>query len=375
MTRPILIMAGESSGDNVGGLLSAELKKLRPELPVFGIGGDRMKQSGVELLFHTSQLSFLGFWEVLKHLPFIKRVERDILERVERERPALAILIDYPGFNLRLAAMLKERDVPVVYYVSPQVWAWGKGRIKKIKRLVDIMVVVFEFEREMYAKEGMTAEWFGHPLLEIVQSDKRREHLFGEIGLPIGERFIGLFPGSRKQEIEKILPVMRDSARRLSDPAIISIVACAPGIDDDFYHSLGGDDIKYVRNQTYELMTHSELNLVASGTATLECAILGRPQFVLYKTSPVTYHIAKNLIKIPYIGLVNVVAGEKIAPEFIQGDCNSAKIKTEIEKFLGDQAYRDKLISRLAAIRAKLGERGASRKVAELILGLIDKQG
>ena len=375
MTRPILIIAGESSGDNVGGLLCSELKKQSPALPIFGIGGDRMKLSGVDLLFHTSQLSFLGFWEVLKHLPFIKRVERDILERVKHEKPALAILIDYPGFNLRMAAKLKGLGVPVVYYVSPQVWAWGKGRIEKIKQLVDKMVVVFEFEQEMYKREGMAAEWFGHPLLEIVRSNKNREEFFKEIGLPLGDRYIGLFPGSRKQEIEKILPVMRDASQGLSDPSIISIVACAPGIDDSFYRQLGGDDLKYIRNNTYELMTHSELNLVASGTATLECAILGRPQFVLYKTSPITYHIARNLIKIPYIGLVNVVAGEKIAPEFIQGECNSRTIKAEIERFLVDETYHNRLISNLSAVRDKLGDPGASRKTAELVLGMVAKQG
>jgi lipid-A-disaccharide synthase len=375
LNRPVLIIAGESSGDNVGGLLCAELKKLRPDLPIFGIGGDRMEKSGTKLLYHTSQLSFLGFWEVLKHLPFIKKVERDILERVEREKPALAILIDYPGFNLRLAAKLRERNLPVVYYVSPQVWAWGKGRIAKIKSLVNKMVVVFEFEQEMYKKEGLAAEWFGHPLLEIVQAQYSREEFFRKIGLTLGDRYIGLFPGSRKQELEMILPVMRNAARGLSDPAITAVVACAPGIDDAYYRRLGGDDLRYVRGLTYDLMAQSELNLVASGTATLECAILGKPQFVLYKTSPITYHIAKNLIKIPYIGLVNVVAGEKIAPEFIQGDCNPDKIRREIEHYLEDQSYREKMLSGLSSVKAKLGNPGASRKVAALILGIIDKQG
>ena len=299
MNRSILIIAGESSGDNVGGLLCAELKLLNPDLRIFGIGGDRMDMSGVNLLYHTSQLSFLGFWEVLKHLPFIKKVERDILQRVDDEKPALAILIDYPGFNLRLAAKLKERKVPILYYVSPQVWAWGKGRIEKIKHLVDKMVVVFEFEREIYLKEGMAVEWLGHPLLELVRTKYNREEFYQKIGLHLGDRYIGLFPGSRKQEIEKILPVMCRAVKGMTDPVLISVVACAPGIEDDFYRSLGTDSVRYVRGQTYDLMANSELNLVASGTATLECAILGRPQFILYKTSPITYYIAKSLIKIP----------------------------------------------------------------------------
>jgi lipid-A-disaccharide synthase len=373
VNQSILIVAGESSGDNVGGLLCAEIKILRPELELFGLGGDRMDTGGVNLLYHTNQLSILGFWEILKHLPFIREVERKLLEEIDRSKPSLAILIDYPGFNLRLARKLKERKIPVMYYVSPQVWAWGKGRIAKIKRIVDKMVVVFQFEREMYEKEGLKAEWYGHPLLEIVYARHTKEEFLKRNGLG-DTRYIGLFPGSRIQEIERILPVMRDTISGLTNRGVTykGIVGCAPGIDDGLYKKLGGDSLLYLRDQTYDLMAYSELNLVASGTATLECAILGRPLFVLYETSPITYHIAKSMIKIPFVGLVNVVAGEKIVPEFIQGDCRANLIASQMMEFFADESYRNRMIKKLSQVKAKLGNQGASKKVAQAALGMLE---
>jgi lipid-A-disaccharide synthase len=373
MSRSILIVAGEASGDNVGGLLAAELKHLQPDLELFGLGGDRMNAGGVDIIHHANQLSFLGFWEVVKHLPLIKRVERELLAQVDKRRPSLAILIDYPGFNLRLARNLKERKIPILYYVSPQVWAWGKNRIPRIKQLVDKMAVVFQFEKEMYEAEGMSVEWFGHPLLEIVGARHSRTDFLNQNNLGLEERLIGLFPGSRLQEIERILPVMRDTLAEMSKSGQVftGIVGCASGIDDNYYRRLGGDSLVYLRGQNYDIMSYSELNLVASGTATLECAIIGRPLIVLYKTSPITYHIARRLVKIPYIGLVNVVAGEKIVPEFIQNDCRADKIGDQMRLILNDKKLRDDIISRLSSVRDRLGGNGASRKVAELALEMI----
>jgi lipid-A-disaccharide synthase len=374
LTECILIVAGEPSGDNIGGLLAAELKLLRPELGLFGLGGDRMDVSGVEIRYHINQLSFLGFWEVIKHIPFLKRVRNDLLDQVSRRRPALAILIDYPGFNLGLAARLKAMKVPVMYYVSPQVWAWGKRRIGKIRKLVDKMVVVFQFEKEMYEEgEGVSAKWYGHPLLDIVESTYKREDFLKAVGLNPDARYIGLFPGSRRQEVERILPVMREAVSLLtkSGLSISGMVGCAPGLDDRLYREIGGDDLRYVRGLSYDIMRHAELNLVASGTATLECAILQSPLFVLYKTSALTYLLARRLISIPYIGLVNVVAGEKIVPEFIQGECRGDLIAGEIAGFLAEQDAKNRMTGRLSQLRTSLGEKGASRKVAEAALRML----
>jgi len=373
MTPSILIVAGEASGDTVGGLLATELRLLRPDIELFGIGGDRMDMAGVNLRFHVNQLSFLGFWEVIKHIPFIKEVERSLLAHVIQRKPDLAILIDYPGFNLRLAKRLHAMNVPVIYYVSPQVWAWGKGRIEKIKRLVNLMIVVFEFEKKMYEQAGMNAEWYGHPLLDIVKPKHERADFFHKLGLGHDNAYIGLFPGSRRQEIEKILPVMRATMEKLqiAGRPLKGVVGCAPGIDDRFYRHLGSNKLHYISSNTYDLMSHSELNLVASGTATLECAILGRPLFVLYKTSAVTYLIARQLVKIPYIGLVNVVAGDKIVPEFIQGNCRAQIIVDEIQRFFSDMAFREGMVAKLSTVKSMLGPPGASQRVAQAAINLL----
>lgn len=377
LKNSILIIAGETSGDNVGGLLCAELKKLRPDLELFGLGGDRMKNAGVDIIYHANQLSFLGFWEVVKNLPFIREVERNVLAQIDQSKPSLAILIDYPGFNLRLAKKLRERKIPIIYYVSPQVWAWGKGRIQKIKSLVDKMIVVFDFERQMYKKEGMDVEWYGHPLLEIVRSNCSRDGFLKNLGLSPDDRYIGLFPGSRKQEIARILPEMKATIELLNGHGMSykGIVGCVPGIDEKLYKDIGGGNLIYVQGRTYDLMAHSELNLIASGTATLECAILGRPLFVLYKTSAITYHIARRLIKIPHIGLVNVVAGKKIVPEYIQSECQAAQIAQDIEKYFSDEIGRTKMVKNLSAVRACLGEPGASAKVAQSVMAMIERKG
>jgi len=373
LKKSILIVAGEASGDNVGGLFVAELKLMRPDIDLFGLGGDRMEISGVELRYHINQLSFLGFWEVVKHLPFIKRVEKDLLDQIAIRKPSLAVLIDYPGFNLRLAKRLKALNIPIMYYVSPQVWAWGKKRINRIKNLVDLMIVIFKFEKEIYEKVDMPVRWYGHPLLEIVKPNYDRAEFLAKLNLEPDGRYLGIFPGSRKQEIEKILPVMRDVLAGMTASGINlkGIVGCAPGIDDGIYRKYGGEGLIFSRGMTYDVMQHAYLNLVASGTATLECAILGRPLFILYRTSPVTYLIARSLVKIPYVGLVNVVAGTKIVPEFIQGNCRADGIAGEATLFFNSDNYRQGMLERLSALRGKLGEEGASKKAAETAIGMI----
>ncbi len=373
MNRSILIIAGEASGDNVGGLLCEEIKRIRSDIGLFGLGGDRMKNAGVEILFHIDRLSFLGFWEIVRHIPFMRTVERSLLLETDKEKPALAILIDYPGFNLRFARKLKARGIPILYYVSPQVWAWGKNRIQKIKSLVDKMIVVFEFEKELYSREGMDVEWYGHPLLDIVRPGLNRADFYYKASLENNQRYIGLFPGSRLQEVGRILPVMIDAVRavRSKGTDLVGVVGGVAGIEDSVYRKIIGDDFSLMKNMTYDIMANADLNLVASGTATLECAILGKPLFVLYKTSPLTYYIAKNLVKIPDIGLVNVVAGKRIVPEFIQAECSAGNIAGKISDYFSNEGYRGKMAGDLENVRSKLGEKGASRKAAESALRML----
>jgi len=377
LKRSILIIAGEASGDNVGGLLCEEVKKLRPGIELFGLGGNGMMHAGVNLLYHINQLAFLGFWEIIRHIPFMRSVERNLLIETRNRRPALAILIDYPGFNLRFARKLKARRIPILYYVSPQVWAWGDKRIQKIKSLVDKMIVVFEFEKELYSGKGMRVEWYGHPLLDMVKTRLSSSDFYKKAGLENNQRFLGLFPGSRLQEVERILPVMRDTIKavRSKGADLTGIVGGVPGIEDSIYRKIIGDDFTLMKNMTYDIMANADLNLVASGTATLECAILGKPLFVLYKTSPLTYIIAKNLVKIQDIGLVNVVAGKRIVPEFVQSGCNADLIAAEISKYSSDRPLREKMAEELKVVRTRLGETGASRKAAESILRTLSDTG
>jgi lipid-A-disaccharide synthase len=300
-------------------------------------------------------------------------VESRILAEADKRKPSLAVLIDYPGFNLRIAAKLKSMRIPILYYVSPQVWAWGKKRIGKIKRLVDKMIVVFECEKELYSKEGMEVEWHGHPLLDIVKPGMDKADFLDKAGLKENQRYMGLFPGSRLQEVLRILPAMRDTVRLLGSSGVElkAVVGGVEGIDESVYRKIIGDDFILMKSMTYDIMAGSALNLVASGTATLECAILERPLFVLYKTSPLTYLIARNLIKIPDIGLVNVVAGKRIAPEFVQSDCIPDKIAAEAARFFSEKAYKDNMVNELKKVQTKLGNRGASRKAAESLLEML----
>jgi lipid-A-disaccharide synthase len=377
LNKSILIIAGEASGDNVGGLLCEEVKDLRPDTSFFGLGGNKMKNAGVDILYHIHQLSFLGFWEVVKHIPFIRSVEKELLREAEKREPALAILIDYPGFNLRFARKLKAMGIPILYYVSPQVWAWGKKRIARIKSLIDKMIVVFEFEKELYAEEGINVDWYGHPLLDMVRPKMSRSDFFNKAGIDEGQRYIGLFPGSRMQEVSRILPVMREAVEMVQSRGmeIKGVIGGVSGIDDSIYHDIVGNDFRVIKNMTYDIMSNADLNLIASGTATLECAILGRPLFVLYKTSTLTYLIARNLVKIPDIGLVNVVAGERIVPEFIQSDCRADKIAHRIKELFENPPNKERMISDLSSVRSRLGEKGSSRRAAKSVLKMLTGAG
>jgi lipid-A-disaccharide synthase len=235
------------------------------------------------------------------------------------------------------------------------------------------MIVVFEFEKELYSREGMEVEWYGHPLLDMVRPRLDRAGFFDKAGLNEGQEYIGLFPGSRLQEVVRILPVMRDAVDSLrnSGSDINAIVGTVAGVDESVYREIVGENFKLMKNMTYDIMANAGLNLVASGTATLECAILGRPLFVLYKTSPLTYLIAKNLVKIPDIGLVNVVAGRRIVPEFVQSDCRADKISAEALKYFSNRNYREKIAADLKNVRSKLGEKGASQRAAKSAIKML----
>jgi lipid-A-disaccharide synthase len=378
MLTRVMVIAGEPSGDLHGSGVVRALKKRLPNADIFGVGGDKMQSEGMDIVFHIAKLSFMGFVEVLKNLSVVNEVSTKLESLLETRRPDVVVLIDYPGFNLRFAKTVKRHGIKVLYYISPQVWAWHKSRVRTMRPLVDRMKVVFPFEVDIYRNEGINVEFVGHPLAERLGTSLTREDFFRKHKLDPGKKLLALLPGSRKQEIENIFPTMLAAATRLQDEMGIHIaVGVAPNLSATFLQSFAdrAHSVVYVQHATYDVMAHADAAIVTSGTATLETGWFGTPMAVVYRTSPLTYLIGRALVDMPYIGLVNVVANdlqprEKIVPEFVQHDMTPEKLTVEMRRQLTDDKYAAAMRTKLAVIRTKLGSAGASEKVAEGIIEL-----
>ncbi len=371
----VLIVAGEVSGDLLGAGLVREFAAINPDVKFFGFGGDRMAAAGVELVYHVKQLAIFGIWEAVKNYRYIKNIQRQILKVIEERKPSMAILIDYPGFNLNLAPKLKAMGISVFYYVSPQIWAWGAGRIRKIKKNVDLMAVLFDFEKGIYDRAGVPAVWVGHPMVDEIVVNSRESVFREKNDLEDRDIVIGLFPGSRQSEVSRLLPDMLQAVSliRRRFPAIKALIAKSDSLDESLYQSIFDGERLFVpfnKSTNYELMAYSKLCLVCSGTATLECGVIGTPLLILYKTSFITYVIARWLIKIKYIGLVNIISRRLIAPELIQRRCNPKNIANHALMFLENSAKYQTAKTELANLRNHIGKTGASRNVAAAAAGL-----
>lgn len=374
--KHLIIVAGEASGDDRAAELVAQIRKRDPSFTFSGLGGTQMAENGVEIDFDLTRMAVVGFGEVLKHLSAIKKVFRLVLQKIDKKKPLAVILVDYPGFNLRLAQELKKRNVKVIYYISPQVWAWNARRIETIKRIVDRMIVFFRFEEALYARHGYTVDWVGHPLIDRVKVDRPREAFLNDAGLSASLRTIGLLPGSREKEIQKIFPVMLKTAAYLyqKNPQLQFLAFQAPTISAQSFESHVKNlsiPLKIVSGQTYNGVNACDFCLVASGTATLETAILQKPMIVVYKTSFLTWALAKILIKIPDIGLVNVVAEKRIVPECVQFNATPQAIALKAISLLSHEEKLNEIRQALAEVKDKLGAPGASGRAAEKILALI----
>ena len=370
----IYIIAGEASGDLHGANLLKELYKLDYSISVRAWGGDRMKNEGATLVKHISELAFMGFIEVILNLSTILKninfCKKDILEF----KPDVLLLIDYPGFNLRIAKWAKKNGIKVHYYISPQVWAWKKSRVKIIKASVDKMYSILPFENDFYKQFDYETQYVGHPLLDEVEN-------FNQVRLTKDEflnknklsqvPIISILPGSRKQEIKVKLPIMLDAVKSLKNYQIV--IAGAPNQTAKMYEEFEAQGCKIIFGQTYDLLSNSEAAIVTSGTATLETAILNIPEVVCYKGSWISYFIARSLIKINYISLVNLIMDQQIVKELIQGECNPFKIREELDLLLNDKNYREAMLSNFEIMREKLGGQGASKKVAHSLLKTISK--
>jgi lipid-A-disaccharide synthase len=383
-SKKILIVAGEASGDLHGSSLIREMKNLNSQFQFFGIGGDRMKREGMELVYDIDKLSIMGFFEVIKNLGLIREVMKTMVKTAEQRKPDLVVLIDYPGFNLRFAKKVKKMGIPIVYYISPQVWAWGGNRVKRMKGLIDKMIVIFPFELDIYKKFDIDCEFVGHPLLEVARPILSREDFQRKFDLRKNEVLLGLLPGSRWQEVERILPIMLESVellgRRIKNLKVM--LGLAPTVKKARVQTIINQfksEVKIIENLTYNLIKHSDFLLVTSGTATLESAILGTPFLVLYKTSFWTYLFAKSLINIPNIALANVVAGKKIVPEYIQSKAIPKDIAEEMYDILTNKQRYKTIQDELSLVKERVGsfhslqvgEVGASKRAAQIINGML----
>lgn len=378
MTKSVLIIAGEASGDLHGAALIRELKKLDSELNFYGIGGNKMKSSGIDLIYHSDRMSFLGFVEVVKHLPFISKVQKELLEEVRLRNTKSAILIDYPGFNISIAKKLKKLGVEIYYYISPQVWAWGKGRVKKIKKLVRKMFVVFPFEENFYKEKGVEAEFVGHPLIRELNEYNflTKNDLINKFGLESDKEILLLLPGSRKHEVTDIFPEMYRASKMISAKFNFQIVvACASSVDESLLKEVVKEnDYKIVSGYTYDLMKYSKFGIIKSGTSTLEAGLLNLPMIIVYKASALTYFIGRTLVKLDNIGIVNILLGKTLLPELIQNDVNAEKIFSEAEKILTDDEKYNSIKSELNKLFEILGNKNSAENAAQQIYKLMNEK-
>ncbi len=347
------IIAGEASGDLHGSNLIRELQKLDPSANIRCWGGDKMQATGATLVKHYKELAFMGFAEVVKNLPAIFRNFKFCKKDISEFHPDVVILIDYPGFNLRMAKWTKQHHYKTVFYISPQVWAWKENRVKAIKKFVDKMIVILPFEKQFYNKWDHEVEYVGHPLVNVIENYKK-EHQ----DLHTDPCMVALLPGSRKQEINAKLPVMLEAAKNF--PACTFIVAKAPSIDDEFYEDFlrGYENVKVVSNGTYAVLMQSGAALVTSGTATLETALFGVPEIVCYKAGNISYEIAKRLVNLKYICLVNLIMDREVVKELIQKDLTPEKITIELKKILSDSGKREKMKKDYDELKQLLSEGG-----------------
>ncbi|MGE4518080.1 MAG: lipid-A-disaccharide synthase [Desulfobacteraceae bacterium] len=368
-SKRIMIVCGESSGDLHGSYLVSELFKIRPDYDIFGIGGKLMRRAGFSAFLKSEDLSFMGLTDVIANLRVISSAKKTAQHAIKDIKPDLLILIDYPGFNLRLAEFAKKNNTKVLYYISPKFWAWNFKRIEKIKEFTDHVALIFPFEKEIYDKYGIASTFVGNPLLDYA-IPRKEARKFSEISKsPV----IGLLPGSRKGEVRNHLQIMLDSASLISkefeNAKFIVSFAC-PG-EEEFFYSCVRDyeshiDIKVEDGSVYNVFERSDFLIAASGTVTLEAAAAGVPMLIMYRVSRLTYFAGKLLVKTPFIGLASIIAEREVVPEFIQNDAEPEKLKNSVVYYLKEKDVYQKMINDLSEVRAMLGKEGVARRTAQI---------
>lgn len=370
----VAIIAGEASGDQHGAKLVKAMQQKSPALSFMGIGGPELRQAGVRILVDASELTVVGITEVFSRLPGILRAMRTFKKALKIHQPDILILIDFPDFNLRIAAAAKKLGIPVLYYISPQIWAWRQSRVKRIKRLVDHMAVILPFEQQFYAENDVPATFVGHPLLDTPLPPAEIALLVGDEGQPT----IGLVPGSRENEIARHLPVMLDAADILKDRLkhATFIISQARSVDRQQLAAIVAGhpcriNMEIISDGIETVFERSDVLVAASGTVTLQAAIHGAPMVIIYKVSPISFMLGRALVRVPFIGLANLVAGRKLVPEYVQNDANAENIASALQDMLSDRDQLAALKKQLVDLRDVMGGAGASERVAELAIGML----
>ena len=370
--KKILIISGEASGDMHGANLARELMQQDPSLDICGVGSRRMREAGVRMIADASEISVVGATEVLTHIGAIYTVYARLKRFLREERPSLLVLIDFPDFNILIGKVARKLGIPVVYYISPQVWAWRKGRIKTIAGLVKAMIVIFPFEVELYEKAGVDTRFVGHPLVDVVTSAFTREQARQQLGLESGKRTVALLPGSRRKEIATLLPAMLGAAALIQKefPDLQFILPVAPTLKVEFVKTFvdtSGISVRLVDGRVYDALKASDAAMVTSGTATLETGLMAVPMVIIYKVSRLSYFIGIRLVDVKHVGLVNIVAGKDVAPELIQDAVTPERIAEGISVLLRDPAHALQVKTELEKIKTKLGAGGASGRAASVV--------
>lgn len=374
----IMISVGEASGDLNGANLAKALKTLEPDCRLLGMGGEAMRTAGVDIVYDIADLGVMGFVEIIKSLPRMFKLKNRLLQIMAVERPDVLVVIDYPEFNMRLAKAAKEIGIPVVSYISPSAWAWRRGRAKDVAKIVERVAAIFPFEADVYNEAGANVTFVGHPLLDIVKPALSKQEAYEYFEADAARPVVMLMPGSRMQEIDKLLPVMLAAAEKIvaKVPDCQFYLPVASTISREIIQSICHRfkiDVKLTQDHTYDLMNIANMAVAASGTATLETALLNLPTVIIYKLAPLTYFLGKLLVKIPNYGLPNIVAGRRVVPELIQGDANPERIAAETLEILTNKELYQTIKSDLAAVKTKLGNAGAVEKAARVVLEVADQ--
>ncbi|GAB4381403.1 MAG: lipid-A-disaccharide synthase [Salibacteraceae bacterium] len=360
----IFILAAEPSADLHGSRLVSALKRKSPAIEIVGWGGQKMASAGAKILKPLDELAFMGFFEIVRNLPQILKNFRDFEAHIRSEKPDLVLLMDYPGFNLRAAKMLNKMGIKPYYYISPQVWAWKENRVRTIRRFIEKIFVILPFEEAYFKQHGINAEYVGHPLMEVMNDLSRDADFLARNNLSEEQTIVAVLPGSRAQEVRRIMPEICRLGKTMR--GVTLVVSKVAWLDSSLYGNCEG--IRLLDDDTYQLLMHSRAAIVTSGTATLETALLGIPEVVVYRANAVSIFLAKKLVKIKYISLVNLIAGKMVVPELIQSKANSNEIYEAVTPLITDGPERDRMISEFENLRALLGNKCASENVANALL-------